>query len=41
MLQPGPLGIIEHKFSDAEIAKAQDNAQSAVQRWKDLTNNQQ
>lgn len=41
VLQPGPLGIIEHKFSDAETAKARQNAESAVRRWKNYRNDQQ
>lgn len=35
VLQPGPLGIVEHKFSDADISRAKDIARKAVQRWKD------
>lgn len=39
VLHPGPLGITERKFSDTEIAEAHDNAERAVQRWKDHFNN--
>lgn len=34
VLQPGPLGIIEHKFSAEEIEKAKATVKSAVENWK-------
>ncbi|CAN6561419.1 unnamed protein product [Malus baccata var. baccata] len=34
VLQPGPLGIIEHKFSNEEIHKANATVQRAVENWR-------
>ncbi|XP_020213748.1 uncharacterized protein LOC109797976 [Cajanus cajan] len=33
VLQPGPLGIIEHKFSADEIRKANATVSKAVTNW--------
>ncbi|MCL7045345.1 hypothetical protein MKW94_013960 [Papaver nudicaule] len=34
VLQPGPLGIIEHKFSAEEVRRAQSAVDKAVENWK-------
>ncbi|KAL4572099.1 hypothetical protein LXL04_018868 [Taraxacum kok-saghyz] len=34
VLEPGPLGIIEHKFSGDEITKANSTVKKAVENWK-------
>ncbi|EXC34713.1 hypothetical protein L484_020486 [Morus notabilis] len=34
VLQPGPLGIIEHKFSAEEIRKASATVRMAVENWR-------
>lgn len=34
VLQPGPLGIIEHKFSAEEIRQASATVERAVQNWQ-------
>ncbi|XP_024966325.1 uncharacterized protein LOC112506478 [Cynara cardunculus var. scolymus] len=34
VLQPGPLGIIEHKFSAEEIVSANATVKKAVENWK-------
>ncbi|KAG4913670.1 hypothetical protein AAZX31_19G194800 [Glycine max] len=34
VLQPGPLGIIEHKFSADEIRKANATVSKAVANWR-------
>ncbi|KAF5732691.1 hypothetical protein HS088_TW17G00221 [Tripterygium wilfordii] len=34
VLQPGPLGIIEHKFSAEEIREANATVRRAVENWK-------
>ncbi|PIA61581.1 hypothetical protein AQUCO_00300833v1 [Aquilegia coerulea] len=34
VLQPGPLGIIEHKFSSEEVREAKAGVDLAVQNWK-------
>ncbi|PKU68470.1 hypothetical protein MA16_Dca016828 [Dendrobium catenatum] len=34
VLQPGPLGIIEHKFSAEEVRKAKAIAEQAIKNWK-------
>ncbi|KAD3068650.1 hypothetical protein R6Q59_017327 [Mikania micrantha] len=34
VLQPGPLGIVEHKFSAEEIEKANATVKRAVENWK-------
>lgn len=33
VLQPGPLGIIEHKFSAEEVRQASATVERAVQNW--------
>ncbi|KAL1312603.1 hypothetical protein HN51_039215 [Arachis hypogaea] len=38
VLQPGPLGIIEHKFSAEEIRKANDTVSKAVANWRTNAN---
>jgi hypothetical protein len=34
VLQPGPLGIIEHKFSAEEISEANATVDKAVENWQ-------
>ncbi|KAI6695714.1 hypothetical protein NL676_023424 [Syzygium grande] len=34
VLQPGPLGIIEHKFSAEEINEANATVRRAVEAWR-------
>ncbi|KAG6575853.1 hypothetical protein SDJN03_26492, partial [Cucurbita argyrosperma subsp. sororia] len=34
VLQPGPLGIIEHKFSAEEMRRAQSTVGEAVNNWR-------
>ncbi|KAL2345385.1 hypothetical protein Fmac_006670 [Flemingia macrophylla] len=34
VLQPGPLGIVEHKFSADEIRKANATVSKAVSNWR-------
>uniref|UniRef100_A0A0E0L1S1 Uncharacterized protein n=1 Tax=Oryza punctata TaxID=4537 RepID=A0A0E0L1S1_ORYPU len=34
VLQPGPIGIVEHKFTDAEIRNAQAVVRQAVENWQ-------
>jgi chaperonin GroES len=34
VLQPGPIGILEHKFTDAEIRAAQATVRTAVENWR-------
>ncbi|KAK8718074.1 hypothetical protein V6N13_045320 [Hibiscus sabdariffa] len=34
VLQPGPLGIIEHKFSAEEIREANATVRRAVENWR-------
>uniref|UniRef100_A0A7N0SY41 Uncharacterized protein n=1 Tax=Kalanchoe fedtschenkoi TaxID=63787 RepID=A0A7N0SY41_KALFE len=34
VLQPGPLGIIEHKFSAEEIRNASATVEKAVANWR-------
>ncbi|KAK9282110.1 hypothetical protein L1049_005022 [Liquidambar formosana] len=34
VLQPGPLGIIEHKFSAKEICEANATVAKAVENWR-------
>ncbi|KAJ1392702.1 hypothetical protein SESBI_35529 [Sesbania bispinosa] len=34
VLQPGPLGIIEHKFSAEEIHRANTTVSKAVANWR-------
>ncbi|KAH0641197.1 hypothetical protein R3W88_025208 [Solanum pinnatisectum] len=38
VLQPGPLGIVEHKFSAEEIQKASDTVKQAVSNWRRQAN---
>lgn len=37
VLQPGPLGIIEHKFSAAEVNEAKAAVERAVLSWRQST----
>ncbi|CAN1855832.1 BTB/POZ domain-containing protein At1g03010 [Linum perenne] len=41
VLQPGPLGIIEHKFSNEEIREANATVQRAVENWRRNSNLEQ
>ena len=34
VLQPGPVGIVEHKFTDAEILEARAILKKAVDNWR-------
>ena len=34
VLKPGPLGIIEHKFSAAEVQEAKATVRRAVENWQ-------
>ncbi|GMH26016.1 hypothetical protein Nepgr_027859 [Nepenthes gracilis] len=34
VLQPGPLGIVEHKFTPDEIREANNTVQQAVENWR-------
>ena len=34
VLQPGPLGIIEHKFSAEETSDANATVRRAVENWR-------
>ncbi|OQU77881.1 hypothetical protein SORBI_3009G117000 [Sorghum bicolor] len=34
VLQPGPIGIVEHKFTDAEILEARGTVKRAVDNWR-------
>ncbi|TVU19106.1 hypothetical protein EJB05_35239, partial [Eragrostis curvula] len=34
VLQPGPIGIVEHKFTDAEIMEARATVRRAVENWR-------
>ncbi|XP_072975612.1 uncharacterized protein [Typha angustifolia] len=34
VLRPGPLGIIEHKFSAAEVHEAHATVKRAVANWR-------
>lgn len=34
VLQPGPLGIVEHKFTDEEIKSANSTVKRAVENWR-------
>ncbi|MCL7021834.1 hypothetical protein MKW94_023391 [Papaver nudicaule] len=34
VLQPGYLGITEHKFSTEEVRRAQSAVEKAVENWK-------
>ncbi|KAL1558441.1 hypothetical protein AAHA92_08907 [Salvia divinorum] len=34
VLQPGPLGVIEHKFTDEEIKSANLTVKRAVKNWQ-------
>ncbi|RYR01648.1 hypothetical protein Ahy_B06g080528 [Arachis hypogaea] len=38
VLQPGPLRIIEHKFSAEEIRKANDTISKVVANWRTNAN---
>ncbi|KAA8543144.1 hypothetical protein F0562_021361 [Nyssa sinensis] len=41
VLQPGPLGIIEHKFSAEEIHEANATVKRAVDNWRRNANIEQ
>lgn len=41
ILQPGPLGIIEHKFSAEEVHKANATVKMAVANWRRNANIEQ
>uniref|UniRef100_A0A2P2QG75 Uncharacterized protein n=1 Tax=Rhizophora mucronata TaxID=61149 RepID=A0A2P2QG75_RHIMU len=41
VLQPGPLGMVEHKFSAEEIREANDNVRTAVENWRRNANLEQ
>ncbi|CAK9178044.1 unnamed protein product [Ilex paraguariensis] len=41
VLQPGPLGIVEHKFSADEICKAKATVKRAVENWQKNANIEQ
>ncbi|XP_021906686.1 uncharacterized protein LOC110821229 [Carica papaya] len=41
VLQPGPLGIIEHKFSAKEIQEANATVRRAVENWQRNAKSQQ
>ena len=34
VVQPGPVGIVEHKFTDAEILEARAILKKAVDNWR-------
>ncbi|EES17629.1 hypothetical protein BDA96_09G027100 [Sorghum bicolor] len=34
VLQPGPIGIVEHTFADAEIFEARATLKRAVDNWR-------
>lgn len=34
VLQPGPLGIVEHKFTEEEIKRASLTVSRAVDNWR-------
>lgn len=34
VLQPGPLGVVEHKFSATEIQEAKGTVERAVANWR-------
>ena len=34
VLQPGPLGIVEHNFSAVEMGQANDIVRTAVDNWR-------
>jgi hypothetical protein len=34
VLQPGPIGIVEHKFTDVEILEARATVKRAVDNWQ-------
>ncbi|XP_039129337.1 uncharacterized protein LOC120265473 [Dioscorea cayenensis subsp. rotundata] len=34
VLQPGPLGIVEHKYSATEVQAAKDTVHRAVETWR-------
>ncbi|GFZ13708.1 hypothetical protein Acr_23g0020930 [Actinidia rufa] len=38
VLQPGPLGIVEHKFSAEEIREANATVKRAVDAWRRKAN---
>lgn len=34
VLQPGPLGIVEHKYTNKEIVDAQASTEKAIESWR-------
>lgn len=40
VLQPGPLGVIEHKFTDHEIQSANSTVNRAVENWRRIAYNE-
>ncbi|KAG9140522.1 hypothetical protein Leryth_022147 [Lithospermum erythrorhizon] len=34
VIKPGPLGVVEHKFTAQEIYKARDTVSRAIQNWQ-------
>ena len=40
VLQPGPVGIVEHKFTDEEICKASATVKKAVENWRRRANSE-
>ncbi|KAG2628013.1 hypothetical protein PVAP13_3KG267425 [Panicum virgatum] len=34
VLQPGPIGIVEHQFTDVEILEARATIKRAVDNWR-------
>ncbi|XP_074564125.1 uncharacterized protein LOC141820666 [Curcuma longa] len=34
VLQPGPLGILEHKFSATEVQEAKATVRRAIENWR-------
>jgi chaperonin GroES len=34
VLQPGPIGIVEHKFTDEDILEARATVKRAVDNWQ-------
>ena len=40
VLQPGPVGIVEHKFTDEEICKPSATVKKAVENWRRRANSE-
>jgi chaperonin GroES len=34
VLQPGPLGIVEHKYTNKEIVDAKTSTEKAIESWR-------